>query len=179
VISARRRIEMADSQLPGSLQPYHAAEGRDLDEAAALLRRLRESARRMAEQGLRQVVRDVRELGLEIAGCAILQSSARVGSDLATTLSSHALIHTADGNHFREALRRASERLDLRVTEIRERELLGRAAELLALSPAQIPKKLTELGRSVGPPWTQDQKYAAMAALVVLASRRGGGAKHE
>jgi hypothetical protein len=40
-ISARRRIEMADPRLPGSQQPYHAAEGLELAKAAALLKRFR------------------------------------------------------------------------------------------------------------------------------------------
>jgi hypothetical protein len=171
-ISARRRIEMADPQLPGSQQPYHAAEDLELGKAAALLKRFRETAQRMAERGLGEVVAEARERGQGIVGCGILQSSGRVGSSLATTLASHALIHTADGNHFRDALKSASEHLDLPVLEVRERDLLGRASLTLGLSPKEVGRELVELGRALGPPWTQDQKYAALVARLVLVGRR-------
>jgi hypothetical protein len=171
-ISSRRRIEMADPQLPGSQQPYHAAEGLELAKAAALLKRFRETARRMAVRGLGQVIAEARERGQRIVGCGILQSSGRVGASLATTLASHALIHTADGIHFRDALKKAGEHLDLPVVEVRERELMEEASRKLGLSPTEVGRDLVELGRSIGPPWTQDQKYAAIVARLVLAGRR-------
>jgi hypothetical protein len=171
-ISARRRIEMADPQLPGSQQPYHAAEGLELAKAAALLKRFRETARRMAVRGLGQVIAEARERGQEVVGCGILQSSGRAGTSLATTLASHALIHTADGNHFRDALKRAGEHLDLPVVEVRERELMEQASLMLGQSLPEVGRELVELGRSIGPPWTQDQTYAALVARLVLAGRR-------
>jgi hypothetical protein len=170
-VSARQRVEMADSELPGSQQPYHAAEGLELEKAAALLKRFRDQARRMAERALDQALAEAEGHGQQVLGCGILQSSGRAGSSLATTLASHALIHTADGNHFREALRHASERLDLRITEVRERDLLPRASQALGLSLTEIQRELVRLGRSIGPPWTQDQKYAALVAGLVLAGR--------
>jgi hypothetical protein len=172
-ITVRRRVEMVDSQLRGARQPYHTAEGLELGEAAALLKRFSDSARRLAEQGLRKMLQEVRESDREVRSCAILQASGRVGSSLAATLASHALIHTADGNHFREALRHASERLDLKVVELKEKQLLEQASRTLRVSPAEIGQELTEMGRPLGPPWTQDQKFAALAARLVLASLPG------
>jgi hypothetical protein len=171
-ISARRRIEMADPQLAGSQQPYHAAEGLELAKATALLKRFQETARRMAVRGLEQVIAEARGRGQQIVGCGILQSSGRAGASLATTLASHALIHTADGNHFRDALKSAGEHLDLPVVEVRERELMEQASLTLGRSRPEIGRDLIELGRSIGPPWTQDQKYAALVARLVLAGRR-------
>jgi hypothetical protein len=126
----------------------------------------------MAMQGLGDVIAEARERGQGIVGCGILQSSGRVGSTLATTLASHALIHTADGNHFRDALKGAAEHLDLPVVEVRERELTEQASRTLGLSPKEVGRELVELGRPLGPPWTQDQKYAALVARLVLAGRR-------
>ena len=171
-ISARRRIEMADSQLPGSQQPYHAAEGLELAKASALLKRFRETAERMAVRALGDVIAEARERGQGIVGCGILQSSGRVGASLATTLASHALIHTADGNHFREALKSAAEHLDLPVVEVRERDLMKQASLALRLSAADLGREIVELGRPLGPPWAQDQKQAALVARLVLAERR-------
>jgi hypothetical protein len=171
-ISARRRIEMADPQLPGSQQPYHAAEGLELAKASALLKRFRETAERMAVRALGDVIAEARERGQGIVGCGILQSSGRVGASLATTLASHALIHTADGNHFREALKSAAEHLDLPVVEVRERDLMKQASLALRLSAADLGREIVELGRPLGPPWAQDQKQAALVARLVLAERR-------
>ena len=171
-ISARRRIEMADPQLLGSQQPYHAAEGLELAKAGALLKRFRETAERMAVRGLGDVIAEARERNQAIVGCGILESSGRVGSSLATTLASHALIHTADGNHFRDALKGAAEHHDLPVVEVRERELMELASRRLGLSPKEVGRELVELGRPLGPPWTQDQKYAALVARLVLAGGR-------
>ncbi|HKC13938.1 MAG TPA: hypothetical protein VKI41_18075 [Vicinamibacteria bacterium] len=171
-ISARRRIEMADPQLLGSQQPYHAAEGLELAKAGALLKRFRETAERMAVRGLGDVIAEARERGQRMVGCGILESSGRVGSSLATTLASHALIHTADGNHFRDALKGAAEHHDLPVVEVRERELMELASRRLGLSPKEVGRELVELGRPLGPPWTQDQKYAALVARLVLAGGR-------
>jgi hypothetical protein len=45
------------------------------------------------------------------------------------------------------------------------------------LAAGEVQKRLLELGRPLGPPWTQDQKYAALVAWMALAdhtAERGG-----
>jgi hypothetical protein len=49
--------------------------------------------------------------------------------------------------------------LGIRVTGIRERDLGERSA---------LQSEIASLGKTVGPPWTQDQKMAAQAAMTVL-----------
>jgi hypothetical protein len=97
--------------------------------------------------------------GCEIACAAVLLASGRPLPSLPNILASHALIHTAEGEFFRQIVRQACERLGIRVTGIRERDL----AECSAL---QV--EIAKLGKIVGPPWTQDQKTAALAAMLVL-----------
>lgn len=168
----RRRIELADPRLRGSEQPYHAAEGLGVKEAAALLKRYSDSALRLAERGLGDAIAEVRRRGHEIVGCGILLGSGREGSSLATILSSHPLIHTADGNHFRDALRRASEGYGLPVTAVREREVAPHAAAVLGVGADRLLRRVVELGRAIGPPWGKDQKNAALVAWVALATPR-------
>src|SRR6266851_4435711 len=78
--------------------------------------------------------------------------------------------HTADGELFREALLRASARCGLRDFRIREKELLDRAENVLRLKSAALMRRVTGLGRPFGAPWSQDEKFATLAAWLALAT---------
>ena len=107
--------------------------------------------------------------GVELHGAGILDSSGRSGATLAAILASHALIHTADGNHFRAALAQACQALGLRVARIPQRELPARATAALRESPQQLAATLKALGRGMGSPWGADQKDATLLAWLLLA----------
>ena len=168
----RRRIELADPAIPASKQPYHAAEGLDLKAAEEVVRRSTEDARRLARQGLRGVIDDLRAGGHDVIGCGIVLASGRPATTLAATLASHALIHAAEGELFRDVLVRAGEHHELPVTRVRERELFPRGAAELSIPAGELERRVAELGHAIGPPWTQDQKYAALVAWLALAAGR-------
>lgn len=54
------------------------------------------------------------------------------------------------------------------VTRVREKELLPRVTADLRISAGELQLAIRELGRSLGPPWTQDEKYAALAGWLAL-----------
>ena len=164
----RRRIEIADPRISGSKQPFHAAEGLPFKEAQRLIQRCIDSTDSLADRALRALVGDVEEKGYRVVGCGLLLASGRPLPDLAAILASHALIHSAEGEMFRETLVRASERRGLAVTKVRERELFETAAATLRTAADTLQRCLAELGRSLGPPWTQDQKLAALVGLLAL-----------
>ncbi len=170
----RRRIELADPGIPGSKQPYHAAEGLPLEKAEELVRRCADAARLLARRALRAVIDELRESGQEVVGCGLLLASGRPATTLAATLASHALIHTAEGELFRNALTHASEQCGLPVTAVKERELFAHGAAQLGVRIDNLQRQLNELGRPIGPPWRQDQKLAALVGWLALAvgSRR-------
>ncbi|MBI3665764.1 MAG: hypothetical protein HY236_05980 [Acidobacteria bacterium] len=170
VVIDKRRIELADPRIPGSLQPYHAAEGLPLKDAEKLVNRAIDDARRLARQACRAVLDDLREKGHEVIGCGILLASGRPLPALAATLASHALIHTAEGELFRDALVHASKHHDLPVTRVKERELYDGAAAGLGVPAAELLRRVTELGRPLGPPWRQDEKLATLVAWLALAA---------
>jgi hypothetical protein len=170
VIVDRQRIAIADPNTPGSVQPYHAAQKLTLKEADQFVRRCTEASALLARQALRQIMEDARRRGQKIVGCGILRASGRPLTTLSATLASHALIHTAEGELFRDALATASSHYDLAVTGIKERELIARAKAELSISTDKLQRHIVELGRNIGPPWRQDQKYAALVAWLVLAS---------
>lgn len=174
VVVARRRIELADPKIPGSKQPHHKAEGLNLKKARQLIKRCTQSTRLLARRAVRAALNELRGKGYEVVGCGLLLASGRPVPTLAATLASHALIHTAEGELFRDALLRASQRFGLPITGVRERELYTRAAAKLRRPVGELERRATELGRPLGPPWRQDEKHAALVGWLVLsaASRR-------
>lgn len=167
----RRRIELTDPRIPGSKQPYHAAEGQAFKEAEETVERCAGTAKRLALGAFRSVIAGLRKAGYEVVGCGLLLASGRPLPALASILASHALIHTADGELFRDALTYAAEQHGLPVTRVREKELLARAAADLCIPADDLQRGVNALGRSIGPPWTQDQKLAALVGWLALAAR--------
>ena len=168
-VLARSRVEMADPRLPGSKQPYHEVEGLPLEEAEQRLVRLSDSAGAMAYEAIRALVEEIGRREPAPVAAGILDSSGRQGETLAAVLASHALIHTADGNHFRQALAKACRQCGLDVVRVRQADLAGRATEALGKSPARLASTVRELGRPLGAPWGADQKSAALLAWLLLA----------
>jgi len=172
VVLDRRRLLLADEEeLPGSKQPYHAAEEHELPDASRMIERYVADARRRTWEGLRGTLEAAAAAGHSIGRCGLLLASGRPLPGLAQILASHALIHTADGEHFREAFTSAAKRLSLKVTAVREREVEARAAGAAGVSAEELRGRIAGLGKPLGPPWTQDQKLATLAGLLALAAR--------
>lgn len=159
----RRVIELADAKIAGSKQPFHAAEGLPLLEAEALIGRCCKSTWALARQGLDEIGQ-----GRAIGACGMLLASGRPLPELAAILASHALIHTAEGEFFRDAIAAASQERKLPIYRIKERELFDVCAAQLKLSSAEIEQQLSDWGKLLGPPWRQDEKYAALAGWLAL-----------
>ena len=161
LVIQRRRVELAGS-LPR--QPYHAATEMRLDEAAAFIQECRVAATANAARALGSAVADLKDKGLEIAGAVVLAASGRPIPDLAATLASHPMVHTAEGQLYRDALKNACELRGLPVTLVKEKELPAR----LGLPMPDVERRLREMGEAIGPPWRQDEKLSAMAAWLLL-----------
>jgi len=153
----RRRIVIADPDMPGSRQPYHAAAGLTLPEAGSLVQRAIASSRALALEVMLAMVEALRSQGHEVAGCGVVLGSGKALPGLETVLGSHALIHTAEGEMFRDVLVWAAKECHLPVIGVREKDL-----------DASSLKRIGSLGKLIGPPWTRDQKYAAVVALMTL-----------
>jgi hypothetical protein len=175
-ILGRQRIELTGEGQPK--QPYHEAEPMKLKDADALIRLCNQSSRALAVRSFRMAIGSLRRDGHEVVGCGLLLASGRALPTLAEVLASHALIHAAEGEMFREALRHASRTCGLPLTEVKERELWDLCAGVLPLPQAALKRRLADWGRALGPPWRQDEKYAALAGWLALASGKGArGAK--
>ena len=108
------------------------------------------------------------QTGYRVVGAGILFASGRPLPELAKILRAHPLIHTAEGEFFREALACASENCSLAVVRVKEREAWERGAVAFGITSADLHRRMGELGRSLGPPWRADEKLAALAAWLAL-----------
>jgi len=169
VVVDRRKIQLVKIFSYTFRQPYHTAEKMPRQDAAKFVRGVQFQAKRLALSSLRALQTDLAEGAFKIVRCALLLSSGRALPALEQILASHALIHTADGELFRDSLRAACVREDLPVQGIREKELLATAAGALGMRDALLKRRVTAMGKALGPPWSQDEKFAALAAWLTLA----------
>ncbi|HEX4810792.1 MAG TPA: hypothetical protein VH325_17780 [Bryobacteraceae bacterium] len=164
----RERIELADRGITGSVQPYHAAKQMEIHKAEAFLDRCTETSRAIARNAVQAMVCGLAEEGYKLSSACILLGSGRLTKGLAAILAAHAAIHTAEGEFFREALRLAVESCGLSVSGIKEREVTSQCGPALRLRPDEIERRISAMGKAVGPPWRQDEKLCALAGWLML-----------
>jgi hypothetical protein len=185
----RRRIVVMDTRVPGAKQPYHHAASllekesaksppQHLDPPLAVaesyLANCAAASERLAEAAIGEVVREIEARGYRVAGCVVLMGAGRPLPALEKILAAHPLIHTAEGEFFRHAVRQACERLEIPVTAIRERDLEERAKAVFGRAASQVQRRIESMRRVIGPPWTKDHKGAALGAGMVVGVGKSG-----
>jgi len=168
VVVDRRKIQLVKTFSYTFRQPYHTAEKMERPGAAKFIRDVRTEAKGLAVSSLRSLQAQMAAGDFRITRGALLLASGRALPALEQILVSHALIHTADGELFREGLRAACSRCDIPVEGIREKELFATASKALGIQEAALKRRVAGLGKSLGPPWSQDEKFAALAAWLTL-----------
>ena len=152
-------------------QPYHAAEDLPPDEARSVVKSGVEAARQVAAARMREVVSRTRKLKHEIAGCAVLVPSPMPDWSTDEILAVHFRMHKAEGVLFPDALCRAARTTcKSPLVSVPEKQLETFAESRLSVPFNRIMKTITDLGKTVGPPWGKDQKNAALAAIIGLQS---------
>jgi hypothetical protein len=141
----------------------------ELEPAAAFIERCANATKSMAQKSVRDAVSELTGQGYRIIGSCVLMGSGRPLPDLLAILASHPLLHTAEGHFFRDALKNACESCGLPVSCVPERELLSYGAARLGIASDELRRRASELGKSVGPPWRQDEKLCAIAGWMTLA----------
>lgn len=167
-VLTRQRVQLVETFTYEFRQPYHTAEKMLEGQAREFISRMQAEARRLACRAVRELESRTQEQGVKLTRCGLLLASGRPLPALEKILGSHALIHTADGELFREALLHASKRSGLQEFTIKEKELLDRAGQVFRGEPNELMRRVTELGRALGAPWSQDEKFATLAAWLAL-----------
>jgi hypothetical protein len=169
-VLARARPHLVNTFTYEFRQPYHTAAELPFDKASEFISRARKDAEDLAYRAIQEIQSDVQKQGFKLTQAALLLASGKQLPALDKILASHALIHTADGELFREALLHASTRCRLATVCVKEKELVDEAAKTLQLRPDALLRRVTELGRPHGSPWAQDEKFATLIAWLSLAS---------
>lgn len=170
-VLARERVQLVETFTYRFRQPYHTADKLPLEEAREFVEHVEKEAGQLACRAIHKLQSDLERQNLRLTRCGLLLASGRPLPGFENILASHALIHTADGELFREAIRSACVRCGLGMECIKEKELLERSKTALRTQPAVLQRRVTELGKPFGSPWSQDEKFAALAAWLALTSR--------
>jgi len=160
----RRRVELVDTDLPKI--PHHSeGQGLPLDEAVALVERVRESAERHSKLVLDAVATTVnrRILGVALRECQELPPT------IAERIKDYRAQNVADWVMYRRALAGAAEARGWAVHWYDAKKVLDAAGAALRIE--DIEAHFLQLRRSIGPPWGKDHKVAMAAAVVAARAR--------
>ena len=149
VLLDRARIELVDGSLPR--QPYHgvAEDGHP----RTVITEVEEAATAAVAAHLRTLDR--------VDLVAVVAAERRLPDSLDRILAAHTLLHAAEGALYEQAVMEAA----------------GAAAIPVHVTDPKsihVPPAVEALGRTAGPPWRQDHKWAATAALAALAALATG-----
>jgi hypothetical protein len=166
----RRHIVLTKSRDPALKQPYHHVESFELKAAGEYLAKCSATSGQLALTAVREILVELADRKYQVRASAILAASGRTLPSLEKVLASHPLIHTAEGEFFRAIVHKACEEAGLAVVRLRERELEEDIEKSFGSKANHLKQCVSGLGKHLGPPWTQDEKFAALAAALVLAS---------
>ncbi len=164
----RRRISLVEPGSPGGVQPYHVARTMDLAKAEEFIAAVIVAIDRSALLAVRAFAEAIGGQGRSVGSCGIVLASGRALPSLETTLRSHAMVHTAEGELYRSAIAKASKFLNWRCVRVPERDLYKFAAKQLHIPEPKLKVRITEMGRAVDSPWSADEKCATLVAWLAL-----------
>lgn len=156
---SRRVIEMSDSAVPETRQPYHDGFYRTEEDLREIARRVK-IVKRCATQSIAALLKDT---GATRAGLI-------VGSliDPETVGNPHIRAHASEGRLFRTVLEDVLTSRGVPCEVIVEKQLPARSAAGLRRAPREITRTLNGFGQALGSPWRADEKAAATAAWLSL-----------
>ncbi|MGA7201262.1 MAG: hypothetical protein WBX26_05485 [Candidatus Cybelea sp.] len=154
----RRRVELVDEYLP-ALPHHHEGQGLPMDEAVALVERVRSSAERHAVLALDAVAMAVPGiLGVALRNCPQLPPT------IAERIKDYRARNVADWVMYRKALATAAATRAWPVHWYDPKKVLDAASH--ALHVDDFDAHFLHMRRAVGPPWNKDHKLAMAAAIV-------------
>jgi hypothetical protein len=158
----RRRIQLCPDSLPR--QAYHAV----AEEGAprSTIEHVRTAALEMSRDAIDNLARETGSL----SAAAVAMGRTAIPTDTERILNAHALLHAAEGELYRDVLSEAAAAADLRVVRFLNKEVRSEAAASLAMALEDLERILAVIGKTVGPPWTKDEKDATAAAILALAT---------
>jgi len=166
-----RRVELllSDPSSPATFQPYHEVLDLPWERATVAVRKSAKKIETIASNALARLIGDAQGEGYAVRGVGIVGAGNR---NLEKIGSTHIRAHAAEGVLFREVLEVAASANKVRSRTFDQRSLDETAALELRLPIEKLKVRLGEMGRAAGSPWRADEKAAATAAWLTLASQR-------
>jgi hypothetical protein len=161
----RRKITFATGD---ERMVYHRAAEVPAAEAPALIAEVRTAVEVHAADGVRAMVEDLRRAGRAVRLAVVPTAGLKLPERIEDIVRVHARMHAAEGELYRDIVADACARVGLEVVRVIERELFPLAADRIGTSEALLKARLQAMGAALGPPWSEDQKLAVLAALIHL-----------
>jgi hypothetical protein len=163
----RSELILTDPLIPATFQPYHEVMDLPWKESEKKVKPLVRAIEKIATKALAELIHELRAQGLTVSGVGIVGSADR---DLSKIGNYHIRAHAAEGLLFRLVLETAAQTNKLAHRSFVEKTLSTQATSELHRTAAQLSKQMKSIGEGAGPPWRSDQRIAATAAWLVLAS---------
>jgi hypothetical protein len=163
----RRRITFATGD---ERMVYHRAAEVPAAEAPALVAQVRIAVEVHASESVKAMVADLASAGRPVRTAVVPTAGLKLPERIEDIVRVHARMHAAEGELYRDIVADACAGLGLTVHRVVERELFALAADRIGTSEAVLKTRLQAMGAALGPPWSEDQKLAMLAALVHLES---------
>ncbi len=153
----RRRVELVDDSLPG-IPHHHEAQMLAMDQAVALVERVRASAEEHAVRALDEVATAVPKIrGIALRSCPPLPPT------IEERIKDHRARNLADWVMYRKALASAAEARGWPVHWYDAKTVFGSASQALQKN---FDDYFLKMRKELGPPWNRDHKLAMAAAIL-------------
>jgi hypothetical protein len=163
----RRRITFATGD---ERMVYHRAAEVSPAEAPALVARVRSAVGVNVSEAVKAMAADLARAGRPVRAAVVPTAGLKLPERIEDIVRVHARMHAAEGELYRDIVANACAGLGLKVHRVVERELFALASDRIGTSEAVLKTRLQAMGAALGPPWSEDQKLAMLAALVHLES---------
>lgn len=163
----RAVVELSDPTVPETKQPHHEDFG-TAQTNAATIRKLTRTIEQCATRSVAALVARHRGNGHHMREAAVVVGSL---TDPASITNPHIRAHALEAQLFRGVLENALRENGVPSAVFVERDLSARATERLRRSDADLSRTVAGIGRGLKP-WRSEEKHAALAAWVLLASPR-------
>src|SRR5713226_909350 len=134
-VLAKRRIDLATDFRTGAV--FHAGQELPFAQAQALIASSQLRFEGKAGDAIAAIVEDLRAARCEVIGSGIVAGNPRPLPALESILKSHALVHAAEGQLYRQVFATASAACRVPAVLVPAKELASRAARSMKISAAE------------------------------------------
>jgi len=166
----RRRVRTIEAGLP-TMPYHHESLGMPVDEANALIARVRRSIAACTSRALQDTIAELAPTYLVVAVAIREPTFPELPDTVAVVRQSYQLQCAADGMMYQIAWCQAARELALGVDLCRRGEECRRAAAELHADADAVELFVGQTGRPPGPPWTKEHRQAYAAGIAALACR--------